>query len=185
VEENLDISRRTADRWCEWFAVEAGLKPGTSRQVTKSEDDEFYAAILNDHRGETQIAFNCWVKTAIHTQFTKALAKIQKQLGLKNKKEAMVRGVLYAATAINGKAKSGSSATMVGHVSLRQQRSKARGHQQVRTAVRPANRSGKAKRNVPMVARGQSKSGHKLLAHGSDGHRGASGTRVMRATAGR
>jgi len=97
VEENLDISRRTADRWADWFAVENGLKESTSGQLTKSEDNDFYAGILDEHKGDQQIAFNCWVKKAVHAQFTKALMTIQKQLGLKNKKEAMVQGVIYAA----------------------------------------------------------------------------------------
>lgn len=96
VEENLDISRRTADRWADWYAVENGLKESTSGQLTKSEK-EFFAGILDEHEGDEQIAFNCWVKKAVHAQFTKALATLQKQFGLKNKKEAMVQGVIYAA----------------------------------------------------------------------------------------
>jgi hypothetical protein len=44
VEENLDISRRTADRWAEWYAVEHGLREATSGQLTKSEND-FFAGI--------------------------------------------------------------------------------------------------------------------------------------------
>jgi hypothetical protein len=145
VEENLDISRRTADRWCEWFAVETGLKPGTSGHVTKGSGANFYVDILNEHEGHEQIAFNCWVKKAVHAEFTKALTKLQRRFGLKNKKEAIVQGVIYAASAIN------------------------RG----------------AKGKVPMVARAKSKVRHKPVAHRSNGHRGGSGSKVMRAAAGR
>jgi len=145
VEENLDISRRTADRWCDWFAVETGLKSGTSGQVTKGSNAAFYAGILDEHRGQEQIAFNCWVKKAVHAQFTKALVKLQQRFGLKNKKEAMVQGVIYAATAVNSGAKS----------------------------------------KVPVVAGAKSKVRHKPVAHRSHGHRGGSGAKVMRATAGR
>lgn len=97
VEETLDISRRTADRWADWYAIEKGLKQLTSGQLTRSEDKEFFAGILDEHKGDQQIAFNCWVKKAVHAQFAKALMTIQKQFGLKNKKEAMVQGVIYAA----------------------------------------------------------------------------------------
>lgn len=123
VEENLDISRRTADRWCDWFAVETGLKSETSRQLSKSEDDDFYDQILDEHKGQEQIAFNCWVPKTVHGQFTKALATLQKRFNLKNKKEAMVQGVIYAATAFNRGAK--------GKVSLVARAKKKSGHQHV------------------------------------------------------
>ena len=145
VEENLDISRRTADRWCDWFALETGLKSGTSGQSSKSVDDDFYDQILDEHKGQEQIAFNCWVPKTVHGQFTKALASLQKRFNLKNKKEAMVQGVIYAATAVN------------------------RG----------------AKGKVSLVARAKKKSRHQHVAHGSHGHRGGSGVKVMRAAAGR
>jgi hypothetical protein len=62
----LEISRRTADRWCAWYAEQAGLKPeSTSGQVTGS-DLELYEEILDQHKGQQQIAFNYWVKTAVH-----------------------------------------------------------------------------------------------------------------------
>src|ERR1019366_2449094 len=124
VEEHLDISRRTADRWCDWYAVEAGLKQAsTSSHVSKS-DEELYEEILNQHQGKQQIAFNYWVKTAVHAQFQKALTTIQSKLGVKDKKEALVRGVIYAATVIDKGAASRGSAKMVGRVSLRRHGSK-------------------------------------------------------------
>jgi hypothetical protein len=42
VEEHLEISRRTADRWCDWYAVEMGYKQdSTSGHLSKS-DLELY-----------------------------------------------------------------------------------------------------------------------------------------------
>ena len=117
VDENLDISQSTADRWADKYAVENGLKETTSSHVTKSEDDPFYREIIDEHKGEQQIAFNYWVKTAVHAQFEKALITIQKQLGLKNKNDALVQGVLYAAEAIDGAAKSGRLSRVVGQLS--------------------------------------------------------------------
>lgn len=103
VEENLEISRRTADRWCEWFAVEADLKDSTFRHVTKSDVDR-WDVIQTKHKGRKQIAFNYLVEAAVHAEFTRAVALLQKRFGLKNKKEAMVQGVIYAAKSI-GKSK--------------------------------------------------------------------------------
>lgn len=103
VEDNLDISRRTADRWADDYAVKVGLKaaPSTSGQVSKS-DEELYEEILADHKGKQQILLgNFWVQTSIHAQFQKALNTLQTKFGVKNKKEALVRGVIYAATSID------------------------------------------------------------------------------------
>jgi len=158
VEENLDISRRTADRWADWYAVENGLKESTSGQLTKSEDDDFYAGVLDQHKGKQQIAFNYWIKKAVHAQFQKALTKIQKQLGLKNKKDALVQGVLYAAEAMDGTAKSGRLSGVVGQLSLRQHKSKSGSNVQVRTTGRSANGGGKKSSFVPVVARTKGKS---------------------------
>jgi hypothetical protein len=99
VEEHLDISRRTVDRWCEWYAVEAGLKQdSTSGHLSKSELD-VWEDVLDNHKGKSQIALNFWVKTAVHGQFQKALTQLQQKFGVKDKKEALVRGVIYAAAA--------------------------------------------------------------------------------------
>lgn len=100
VEEHLDISRRTADRWCEWYAIQAGLKPLDTCPKVDPSDVEVWDDILEQHKGHQQIAFNYWVKTATHSQFQKALTRIQNKFGLKDKKEALVRGVIYAATVI-------------------------------------------------------------------------------------
>jgi len=158
VEENLDISRRTADRWCNWFAVETGLKP-TSGHPSKSEDDDFYDQILDEHKGQEQIAFNCWVPKTVHGQFTKALVTLQKRFNLKNKKEAMVQGVIYAAK--NVSSRSGKRPGL--NIDSRGNR----------------RRGGSAAHFI------KGRGGNKQTVHGSSGHRGGSGAKTMRAAAGR
>jgi hypothetical protein len=184
VEEHLDFSRRTADRWCEWYAVEAGLKP-TSGQVSKSEDDSLYEDILDTHKGKQQIAFNCWVPTALHAQYQKALTRIQNKFGLKDKKEALVRGVIYAATVIDKGAAGRGSAKVVGDVSLRKPRSKNAGNMQLRKRVRAAHGKRKAGRNVPVLARATREMGQQQVLRSTNGHRGEGSAKAMRAAAGR
>jgi hypothetical protein len=153
-EENLDISRRTADRWCDWNAVETRLKP-TSGHVSKSEEER-WEDILDTRKGRQQIAFNYWVKTAVHAQYTKALIHLQKTFGVKDKKEAVVRGVIYAATVINKAAGRGSK-KVVGRVPLRRHGSKVGSHSPVRATARAANGRGKAGPipTVPILELGQ------------------------------
>ncbi len=107
VEEHLDISRRTVDRWCDWYAVKMGYKQdSTSGHLSKS-DLELYEDILDTHKGKLQIAFNCWVPKAMHAQYQKALTTLQEKFGAKDKKEALVRGVIYAAAVITTASKTG------------------------------------------------------------------------------
>jgi hypothetical protein len=122
VEENLDITRRTADRWCEWFADEAGFKQNsTSRHVSRS-DVDLWHAVQDEDEEDQQIAFNYSVPKALHAKYTTAVAKLQKAWGLKNKKEAVVQGVIYAAKNV-GRAK--------GKVSLVSRATKKSRHQPV------------------------------------------------------
>lgn len=144
VEEHLDISRRTADRWCDWYAVKMGYKQdSTSRHLSKS-DLELYEDILDTHKGKQQIAFNCWVPTSLHKQYQTALTTLQKKFGVKDKKEALVRGVIYAASVIG---KRRGSAKVAGHVSLsstnpnRKNRRNAQSRARVRARVRTTYRA--------------------------------------------
>lgn len=159
VEENLDISRRTADRWCEWYAVEAGLKPAsTSGHVSKS-DLELYEDILDTHKGKHQIAFNFWVKTAVHNQYQKALTHLQKTFNLKDSKEAVVRGVIYAASVIEREAKAGSNKGVGGKVpiskpvSARRTGRESGSDAQRRARVRTAHKAPTLRRNIQAASR--------------------------------
>lgn len=106
VEENLDISRRTADRWADWYAVENGLKESTSGQLTKSEDDEFYEQELRKHGKNIQ--FNYWVSQTVHSQYERSLKTIKKHFKIANDKEAVLRGVCYAAETIGARGRAGN-----------------------------------------------------------------------------
>jgi len=100
VTEHLDISRRTADRWCAWYAEQAGLKQESLPVTCLEVDAGPWEDIFDQHKGKQQIAFNCWVKTSIHAQYQKAITQIQAKFGLKDKKEAVIQGVIYAAKSI-------------------------------------------------------------------------------------
>jgi len=127
VTEHLDISRRTADRWCAWYAEKEGLTPpDTCPEVdTEIVDTEIWEDIIDQHKGQQQIAFNCWVGKSVHAQFTKALTTIQKKFGLKDNKKALVRGVIYAANIIGTK---GRGSAKAGGVSIRKSRPKTNRH---------------------------------------------------------
>lgn len=149
VEEHLDISRRTVDRWCEWYAVEAGLKAdSTSGHLSKSDVDQ-WEDILDTHQNKHQIAFNFWVPKALHAKYQKALTHLQETFGVKDSKEAVVRGVIYAASVINKRGASKGSARLVGHVSLSgsnpngKSRSNAQSRTRVRARVRATHRARK------------------------------------------
>src|SRR5260370_3334704 len=69
VEDHLDISRRTADRWADGYAIENGLKDPTptSSHVTKSGEDDFYEEELRKHGKNIQL--NSWVSQKVHKQY--------------------------------------------------------------------------------------------------------------------
>jgi hypothetical protein len=100
VEDNLDISRRTADRWADEYGLANGLmmRDGTSSQVTKSDEDEFYEQELRKHGKNIQ--FNYWVSQTVHKQYEQALKTIKKQFKVTKDKQAVLKGVLYAAETI-------------------------------------------------------------------------------------
>ena len=182
VEEHLDISRRTADRWCDWYAVKMGYKQdSTSGHLSKS-DLELYEDILDTHKGKQQIAFNCWVKTAVHAQFQKALTQLQQEFGVKDKKEALVRGVIYAATAINsGRGYSG----LVGKTTSSQRPRAAKSFRRSRKAVRQAvARKGTLQNALRDTARGSRAKRRKHDTHSTGGHRTGGSSKAMRAAAG-
>lgn len=146
VEEHLDISRRTADRWCDWYAVKMGYKQdSTSGHLSKSELD-VWEDVLDTHKGKQQIALNFWVPRAMHAQYSKALTTLQEKFRVKDKKEALVRGVIYAAAVIDKGAAGRGSAKALGHVSRsgRNLNGKSRSNAQSRARVRARVRSSRA-----------------------------------------
>ncbi len=187
VEEHLDFSRRTADRWCDWYAVEAGIKPEpTFSHVTKS-DLDMAVEDLDTHSGKLQIAFNVWVPKAMHAQYQKALAHLQKQFGVKDKKEALVRGVIYAATVINKGTVGRRNARLVGQLSVPHGRPerKARGRRQVPGSIRAVNGERKVQGSEQLVTRAKRAVGHQQSVHGTHGHRAEGSSKAAQAAAGR
>jgi hypothetical protein len=187
VEEHLDISRRTADRWCDWYAVEMGYKQdATSGQASKSEVD-VWEDILDNHKGKQQIAMNFWVKTAIHKEYQQALTKIQNKFGLKDKKEALVRGVIYAASVINKGAMGRPDARVVGKLSVSHGRpgNKIRGRRQVRESIRTTNGARKVEGTKQILVSAKREARNKQGVRSTNGHRGGSGVRAAGAAAGR
>jgi hypothetical protein len=187
VEEQLDISRRTADRWCEWYAVEAGIKPlDTCPKVDKA-DLAVWEDVLDTHKGKQQIAMNFWVKTALHKEYQQALTKIQNKLGLKDKKEALVRGVIYAASVINKGAMGRPDARVVGKLSVSQGRPgrKARGGRKVRGSIRTINGARKVAGTNQVLVSAKGEARNKQGVRSTNGHRGGSSVRVAGAAAGR
>ena len=189
VEEHLDISRRTADRWCEWYAVEAGIKPLDNGPKVDSAEIALWEDVLDTHKGKQQIAFNCWVKTAVHAQYQKALTTLQKKFGVKDKKEALVRGVIYAASVINsGRDHSNGRghSRLVGKATSSQRPRTAKNFRRSDKAVRHALAGGRTVQNALRDTKGGSQS--KRRKHDSpstNGHRARGSIKAMRAAAGR
>jgi hypothetical protein len=181
VEEHLDISRRTADRWCEWYAVEAGLKEPTSSHVSKS-DLEMAVQCLDTHKGKLQIAFNFWIPKSMHAQYQKALSHLQKQFGVKDKKEALVRGVIYAATVINS---GRGHSKLVGKTASSQRPRIAESSRLSRKGVRhPVAIKRTLQNALRDTVRGSQAKRRKHEAQSTDGHRTGGSSKAMRAAAG-
>src|SRR6266481_2621661 len=81
VEQTIEISRRTADRWADDYGLANGLmkRKSTSRQVTKSfgdhPEDDFYAQDLRKHG--RQIQMNFWVPVREYQQHEKAVKALK------------------------------------------------------------------------------------------------------------
>jgi hypothetical protein len=101
VEDNLAISRRTADRWADEYAISAGLKTPTSSQVSTSSEDDFYTEELEKHGSLVMIKnINYWVRPRQHAQYTQAMRILKTHFKATNEKEAIFKGVLYVADTI-------------------------------------------------------------------------------------
>ena len=110
VAKTIEISRRTADRWADEYGLANDLmkrdpKP-TSGHVTKciedrpAEDaDDFYERELREHGKLIQI--NCWVSQEDHKQYEEALKTIKEHFKIANDKEAVLKGVQYAAQSLS------------------------------------------------------------------------------------
>jgi hypothetical protein len=107
VEETIEISRRTADRWADEYGLANGLmkrkpKP-TSSHVTKGfeahPDDDFHAAELRKHG--KMIQMNQWVTKQDYEKHEQALQIIKKHFKITGDQQATLKGVQYAAKVIS------------------------------------------------------------------------------------
>jgi hypothetical protein len=187
VTTHLDISRSTADAWCAWYAKEAGLVPAerTSTDVGGSEDDGFYEDIVDKHKGRQKITVSYYLPKTVYSQYQKALTKIQNKFGLENKNEAVVQGVIYAATVIEKRAAGRGASKVVGDVSVWNPRRANAGNKQVRKGARSAHGGRKAKGTVPVESRSAREAGHKQSSLGTNGRGGEGSEKARGVAAGR
>jgi hypothetical protein len=109
VEENLDVVRRTADRWADEHGLANGLmeRKSTFGQMSKGsgENTEESNPALQHFANELEqsgcmIQFKLWLKRKDHKEYQQALKIIQKHFKLENENLAVWKGVLYAADRI-------------------------------------------------------------------------------------
>jgi len=97
VDEHLDISRATADRWADQHALENGLKEPTSPHVRRGcKDPDFYKRKL----AKRSKGVTLWVKEPLRDQYWHALNAIKKHFSITDNGEAVVKGLCYAAKTI-------------------------------------------------------------------------------------
>ncbi len=102
VEDNLDISRATADRWADHHALENGLKEPTSPQMRKSCDNPRY---YRDIMGKHGKALTFWVSQPLYKQYEQAMKTIKHHFNTDDNGDAVVKGLCYAAKALATKSK--------------------------------------------------------------------------------
>jgi len=103
VEETIEISRRTADRWADEYGLKNGLierkpKPTSGQADQKSfvhEDDDFQAAKRRKHGRLIQV--NYWATVGEYQQHEEALDVLKKHFKTTRSNDAIVKGVQYAA----------------------------------------------------------------------------------------
>jgi hypothetical protein len=104
VEQTIEISRRTADRWANEYGLANGLmkRKVTSRHDDQKsfahEDDNFLDAKRRKHG--RQIQMNFWVSVDEHQRHEKAVKTLKKHFKTTSTQEAIVKGVQYAAQAL-------------------------------------------------------------------------------------
>jgi hypothetical protein len=108
VDENLEVTRRTADIWANEYAVANGLIKrkltfgSTSKSSEAHPDDAFYDDDLRKHG--RQIQMNYWVPVGEYQRHEKAVKALKKHFKTTSTQEAIVKGVQYAAkTLASGK----------------------------------------------------------------------------------
>jgi len=103
VEQTIEISRRTADRWADEYGLANGLmkRKSTSRQDDQKsfshEYDDFLEAERRKHK--RQIQMNYWVSVGDYQRHEQAVKALKKYFKTSSVQDAIVKGVQYAARA--------------------------------------------------------------------------------------
>src|ERR1035437_6427193 len=104
VEETIEISRRTADRWADEYGLANDLmkRKATSRQDDqKSFQHEDDAAQEEKRRKHGRMILgNHWVPLGEYQQHERALEVLKKHFQTSSKQDAIAKGVQYAATTL-------------------------------------------------------------------------------------
>lgn len=133
VEQTIEISRRTADRWADEYGFANGLmkRKATSGHVTKSfgehVEDDFYAQDLRKHG--RQIQMNYWVSVTDYKRHEDAVKLLKKHFRTSSTQDAIVKGVQYAAQTL-GRGSGRTSGSSVPRIS------RTSGHKQKATSAR-------------------------------------------------
>jgi hypothetical protein len=105
VEQTIEISRRTADRWADDYGIANGLmkRKSTSRQDDQKsfshEYDDFLEA--ERHKHKRQIQMNYWVSVSDYQRHDQAVKALKKYFKTSSTPDAIMKGVQYAAQALN------------------------------------------------------------------------------------
>jgi hypothetical protein len=119
VEETIEISRRTADRWADEYGIANGLmkRKRTSRQNDQKSfahpDDDLLEAKRRKHLRQIQV--NYWVPLGQYQQHEQSVKVLKKHFKTTSTQDAIVKGVEYAAQTLargRGRTNRGSMASI-------------------------------------------------------------------------
>ena len=101
VEETIEISRRTADRWADEYGLANGLmkRKSTSRQDVQKSFAHENNALLEEKRRKhgRQIQMNHWVPLGEYQRHEHAVKALKEHFKTSSTQDAIVKGVQYAA----------------------------------------------------------------------------------------
>jgi hypothetical protein len=105
VQQTIEISRRTADRWANHYGYEQGLmkrkvKPTSGQGDQMFEDTAFYEEEQRKHGRMVQM--NLWLKQADFKRYESAVKILRRHFKTTSSQEALWKGALYAAETICG-----------------------------------------------------------------------------------
>ncbi len=106
VQETIEISRRTADRWADEYGIKNELIKRKPRTTSGQDDQKWldpkYIKLLEEKRRKhlRQVLPGHWVPLAEFERHEKSVKALKKHFKTTSTHEAIVKGVQYAAKAI-------------------------------------------------------------------------------------